>query len=390
MMYERRCWAQVDMDALRHNFKVVQKAAGGTPVMAVVKADAYGHGDAAVARLFAEEGAAAFAVSNITEAQCLRRAGVDKPILILGYTAQDYAATLARLTITQTVYSLAYAQRLSEAAVGAGITLQVHLKIDTGMGRLGFCVRDDFDAAIAEMETVSRLPGLQIDGLFTHFAVADSVSGDDPAYTERQHALLVRTVAALKQRGITPQTVHCCNSAATFVQPAFHHDMVRAGIILYGENPSSETTLPGLRPAMQLKAVISQVKDICAGDAESYGRTFTASTPMRVATVTVGYADGYARLLSNTGTMSVRGCPARILGRVCMDQTIVDVTNIPDAAEGDEVTVYGGAAADSVERVAELTGTINYEVVCAVSRRVPRVYVAQGREVACANYLTGE
>lgn len=205
-----------------------------------------------------------------------------------------------------------------------------------------------------------------------------------------QHALLMRTVAALKQRGITPQTVHCCNSAATFAQPAFHHDMVRAGIILYGENPSSETTLPGLRPAMQLKAVISQVKDICAGDAESYGRTFTASTPMRVATVTVGYADGYARLLSNTGTMSVRGCPARILGRVCMDQTIVDVTNIPDAAEGDEVTVYGGAAADSVERVAELTGTINYEVVCAVSRRVPRVYVAQGREVACANYLTGE
>ncbi|MEF9969304.1 MAG: alanine racemase [Ruthenibacterium sp.] len=387
MKFERRCWAEIDLDALRDNFLLVQKKADGTPVMAVVKANAYGHGDAAVAQVFDKAGAAAFAVSGFEEARHLRDVGIEKPILILGYTGTENAAALAQQNIVQTVYALDYAKALSAAAVAAQVTVQVHLKLDTGMGRIGFAVRDDFEGALAQIIETCALPGLHVCGVFTHFAVADSTAPADKIYTAQQFQYLANTIAKLKEKGIVLQTAHCCNSAATFDLPQYHLDMVRAGIILYGENPSDAVTLTGLRPALQLKAAVSLVKEIPAGDCISYGRTYQSEKPMRVATVSVGYADGYPRALSNRGTICLHGKPAKVVGRVCMDQMMVDVSDIPTAKAGDIATVFGGNIADSVDDIARMTGTISYEILCNLSRRVQRLYLENGQEISCINYL---
>ena len=346
MEFERRCWAEVDLGALRHNFKLVRERAGDAAVMAVVKADAYGHGDAVVAPLLEQEGADQFAVSGFGEAVCLRRAGVTKPILILGYTGVQNAAALAVGGISQTVFSLEYARALSEAALRAGVAVRVHLKVDTGMGRIGFTADDDMERAVAEMAEACALPGLVPVGVFTHFAAADSTAPEDIAYTRRQYDILCAAVEEMAARGCTFAVKHCCNSAGTFAWPEFHLDMVRPGIILYGEQPSADTVLPGLVPALRLRAAVSMVKELAAGDAVSYGCTFRAPKPMRAATLAVGYADGYPRALSSRGTVSLHGRPARVLGRVCMDQIVVDVTDIPDVKAGDAAIVFGGGAAE--------------------------------------------
>ncbi len=390
MLMEKHCWAEIDLDVLRANFRLVQAAAQGTPVMAVIKANAYGHGDVAVAQLLESEGAAAFAVSNFTEALRLRRAQVMAPILILGWTDPACAAALAVNTITQAVVSLEHAKALSYAALHAGVTLNVHFKVDTGMGRVGFAARDDMQCALDEMEQAYHLPNLAPTGIFTHFAVADSVDAQDMAYTQAQYACLMRAVDGLAARGCRFATVHCCNSAGTFQYPQYHHNMVRAGIILYGENPSGETPLQGLRGAMKLKARVALVKQLKQGDEVSYGRTFRAQGPMRVATLTAGYADGYPRLLSGQGVVSIHGQPAPVLGRVCMDQTVVDVSAIDNVNMGDEAVMLGGKGGDSFEDAARKIGTINYELLCAVARRVPRVYVQQGRQVSVVDYQEGE
>lgn len=390
MNFERRCWAEVDLGALRHNYHLVEEKADGAAVMAVVKADAYGHGDVAVATLLDEEGAARFAVSGFGEAVRLRRTGLTKPILILGYTGAQNAAALAVNDITQTVYSLDYARELSHAAQHAGVTVNVHLKVDTGMGRIGFDARDDMDEAVREMDEVCGMPGLAPVGIFTHFAVADSVDPKDLTYTRMQYGLLCEAIERLAALGHTFAAAHCCNSAGTFAWPDYHMDMVRPGIILYGYDPSAEVRLPGLAPAMRLKAVVSMVKDIRAGDSVSYGCIFTAEKPMRIATLAVGYADGYPRVLSNTGIVSLHGKPARVVGRVCMDQMMVDVTQIPEVRPGDAAVVFGDGVALSVDDIAAATGTVNYEVLCDIGRRVPRVYVENGEEVDLVNYLEGE
>lgn len=390
MLMEKHCWAEVDLDALRENFRLVQAAAQGTPVMAVVKANAYGHGDMAVAKLLEREGAAAFAVSDFAEALRLRRAQITAPILILGWTDPACAAALAVNTITQAAVSLEHARALSHAALHAGVTLNVHFKVDTGMGRVGFAARDDMQRALDEMEQAYHLPNLAPTGIFTHFSVADSVAGADTAYTQAQHACFVQAVDGLAARGCRFATVHCCNSAGTFQYPQYHHDMVRAGIILYGQNPSGETPLQGLRGAMQLKARVALVKQLNPGDDISYGRTFRAQSPMRVATLTAGYADGYPRLLSGQGVVSIHGRPAPVLGRVCMDQTVVDVSGIDNVRMGDEAVMLGGEGGDSFDDAARKVGTINYELLCAVARRVPRVYMQQGREVSAVDYQEGE
>lgn len=387
MEFERRCWAQIDLGALRHNFKLVQQAAPGTSVMAVVKADAYGHGDVAVAQLLSGEGVHSFAVSGLEEALRLRRAGITKPILILGYTSACAAQELAANRLLQTVYSLEYAHALSEEAVRQDVTVGVHIKLDTGMGRLGFAVRDDMETAVSEAAQACALSGLRVEGAFTHFSVADSAVPEDCDYTQRQHSYFTQALDLLAARGIKPEMVHCCNSAGTFVYPTFQHDAVRAGIILYGENPSDEVTLEGLRPALCVKAAVSMVKEIPAGDAESYGRAFISERPMRIATLAVGYADGYPRALSNRGVVSLHGKPARVVGRVCMDQIMVDVTDIPQVRMGDVAIVCGGEAADSIDNMAAMTQTIPYEILCDIGRRVPRVYAENGKEVHMVNYL---
>ena len=388
--FEKHVWAEIDLDALRHNFRAVKARAGDLPLCAVVKADSYGHGAVQCARVFAQEGAAWLAVSCLTEAVQLRQDGQTLPILILGHVQPEYAQTLIHEDITVACYSTEQAQNLSAAAVKAGGRVKIHLKADTGMGRIGFTADDDMERAVAEMAEACALPGLVPVGVFTHFAAADSTAPEDIAYTRRQYDILCAAVEEMAARGCTFAVKHCCNSAGTFAWPEFHLDMVRPGIILYGEQPSADTVLPGLVPALRLRAAVSMVKELAAGDAVSYGCTFRAPKPMRAATLAVGYADGYPRALSGRGTVSLHGRPARVLGRVCMDQIVVDVTDIPDVKAGDAAIVFGGGAADSVDDVARMTGTINYEVLCDVGRRVQRVYVENGAEVELVDYLKGE
>ena len=393
---EKHCWAEIDLTALRENYEYIRRTVGG-PVCAVVKADAYGHGDNVIARVLQEAGAAGFAVSSLGEGRHLRSGGITTPILILGYADPTYAAVLAANDLITTCYSTEYAQALSAAAVKAGVKVKVHLKIDTGMGRIGFAVRSGFAETIRELEALYALPGLDICGVFQHFAVADSVEPDDERYTDEQHALFAQVVERLRADGYPVGTVHCANSAAQMRHPEWHHSLTRAGIILYGLDPSPEVHFDGLRPTMTLKSVVEFVKDLLPGESVSYGRTYTANTPRKVATVCVGYADGYPRALSgsngnpNAGVMSIRGKPAPIIGRVCMDQTLVDVTDIPDVKMNDEVTVFGpenaAIGADTADSIAAKTGTINYEIICGISRRVPRVYLRDGAPVRIWNDL---
>ena len=246
---EHHCWAEIDLDALRHNFCWVRQQVGG-PVCAVLKADAYGHGDVAVARALHQAGAAGFAVSCLSEARHLRRHSVTLPILILGYTDPAFAGDLARRGITQAVFSAEYARALSEAAVAAGVSVSCHLKVDTGMGRIGFAVRSGFEEALAAMAACYALPGLSVTGVFQHFAAADSEDDGDIAYTEEQHALFARTLDALRAAGCHPGTVHCANSAAQLCHPEWRGSMTRAGIVLYGLDPSEDLHFPALRPVM--------------------------------------------------------------------------------------------------------------------------------------------
>ena len=384
--YDAHCWAEIDLDALAHNFRLIQKRAAPAAVCAVVKADAYGHGDRMAAQTLAEAGAAWFAVSSLAEARRLRRGGIDKPVLILGMTRPECAGTLAEEHITQAVYSPEYARALSRAAEAAGVTVEGHLKIDTGMGRIGFGACRDFEGAVSSLLECRRLKGLSITGAFQHFSAADSLSEEDRRYTEGQYALFRRVLERLEAAGPL-ETVHCSNSAALAAHPEWSRDMVRAGVVLYGQDPSAEVTLPGLRPVMALKTVISQVKELAPGDCVGYGRRYTADRPLRAATVCCGYADGYPRCLSNLGTASIHGRPAPVIGRVSMDQIVLDASAVPEAAAGDEAVLLGPAPADGFARAAEKAGTISYELLCAVARRVPRVYLRDGGAVEVLDYL---
>ena len=383
--FEKHVWAEIDLDALRANFRAVQKRAGDLPLCAVVKADSYGHGAVQCARVFAEEGAAWLAVSCLAEALQLRQAGQKLPILILGHVQPEFAAALIEHHITAACYSLPQAKVLSAAAVQAGGTVDIHLKADTGMGRIGFPLRTDFAQSIAEMLEVCALPGLHMTGLFQHFAVADDDSTENIAYTEEQYQLFLRTYRALKAAGHEPPLVHCDNSAGVMLHPDWPNGeitapcMARPGIILYGFDPSDEVRFDTFKPVMKLKTVVSMVKELQPGQSTSYGRRFTAKTPTKVATLCTGYADGYPRLLScGKGIVEVHGTPCPVLGRVCMDQLMVDVTAVPNVQEGDEAILWGGRVSDSAEDIARKTDTISYEVLCGVSRRVPRVYLEHG------------
>ena len=392
--FEKHVWAEIDLDALRHNFRAVKARAGSLPLCAVVKADSYGHGAVQCARIFAEEGAVCLAVSCLTEAMQLRQDGQTLPILILGHVQPEYAQTLIHEDITVACYSTEQAQNLSAAAVKAGGRVKIHLKADTGMGRIGFALRTDFDAAIREMLAVCALPGLEMTGMFQHFSVADDTAEENIVYTAEQHALFVRAFHALKAAGHEPQTVHCDNSAGVMLHPdwpeglARERCMARPGIILYGYDPSDEVRFGQFRPVMTLKTVVSMVKEMQPGQSASYGRRFTAEKPTLVATLCTGYADGYPRQLScGKGIVEIHGKACPVLGRVCMDQMMVDVTGIPDIREGDEAILWGGSVSDTAEAIARKTDTISYEVLCGVSRRVPRVYLEHGKIVDVEDWI---
>ena len=365
----RRTWAQIDLDAAAYNFEVVKQAAG-TAVCCVIKANAYGHGAVQLGRLYARLGADMLAVSNIEEALQLRRGGVMLPTLILGYTPPECASVLSMNGIVQCVYSEEYANALSSAAVAAGITVCVHIKLDTGMGRIGFLTAN-------AAKCVCTLPGLTAEGVFTHFAVADEGECGD-AFTRSQFDSFLCAAKELCEIAGRPLMRHCSNSAAIFDHSEYALDMVRAGIVLYGLSPSRRVrNMPKLKPVMTLNTVVSHIKNISAGDTVSYGRTYKASRTTRIATVPIGYADGFLRTVGGRYGMLVNGHLAPIAGRVCMDQTMLDVTGL-DVSVGDVVTVFGGNDAVSADAMAAAAGTINYEVVCAVGERVPRFFVRDG------------
>ena len=367
----RRTWAEIDLDALIHNFKIIKKTAT-TPVCAVVKANAYGHNVGIVAPVLQDAGADFFAVSNIEEAIELRDIGISKPILILGYTPVEFATELYKYDISQCVYSLEFAKALSCEAVKENINVKIHLKLDTGMSRIGFDCRDDNLNGINDAITAAKLDGFTLEGVFTHFAVADRNSTQEDGFTNAQYSRFSNAVELLKPNGLSPQICHCCNSAALCQDANKHFDMCRAGIILYGLTPSSDLKLPqDFIPVMNFKSVVSLVKEIRKGDTVSYGRTFKAENDIKIATISCGYADGYPRLLSNKGYVLINGYRANIVGRVCMDQFCVDVTDIPNVNLGDEVLLWGKDL--SVEQFADIIGTINYELVCGVSGRVKRI-----------------
>jgi alanine racemase len=388
----KRTWAEVSLDAIDHNFKVIcNQLNPETRVCCVIKADAYGHGAVTLAKEYEELGADWFAVSNLEEAMQLRSAGIELPILILGYTPPENAAQLSKLNISQAVLSTDYGVRLSFEAQKAGVTVKVHIKLDTGMSRIGFVYQDPArDArAIEDIRRVCRLSCIDAEGIFTHFAVADE-GNDGRDYTLKQFNNFTDAISQLKRHGISFKIRHCANSAAIFDYPEMQLDMVRPGIVLYGLMPSGKMkSKPNFIPAMELKSVVSLVKTIEPQTTVSYGRCFTAEEPTKIATVPIGYADGYPRHLFGQADMLVKGKRARIIGRVCMDQLMLNVTGIPELQEGDTVTVFGhdGESFLPVDELAELNQTINYELVCLVSKRVPRIFYKNGEQIGRLDYI---
>lgn len=368
-MPERAAWVEIDLKNIRHNVREIKtRVSGGAKLCAVVKANAYGHGAVEVAKAALAEGADYLAVAILAEALELRAAGITAPVLILGFTPVDQAETVVENDITQAVFTPAMARALSAAAVRRGRDAKVHLKLDTGMGRIGV----NADNAAAFAKAVAALPGIVVEGLFSHFSTADSV---DKSYCLEQIERFKRASALIEQAGIAVPLKHIANSAAILELPDTHFSMVRAGIILYGLWPSDEVRRGAdLRPAMRLKARIAYLKEVASGSSVSYGRLFRAARRSVIATLPLGYADGYTRLLTGKAQVWLRGRMAPVAGKICMDQCMIDVTDVPGASEGDEVILFGNDALPADE-LARWLGTINYEVVCAPRARLPRVYV---------------
>lgn len=361
------------MDNIAHNMNNIRAALpDGCKFLGVIKADAYGHGAVQVAKRLEASGCDHLAVACLDEALDLRSNGIHLPILVLGYTDPCYAGELAAHEITQAVGSFEMAQALSERA--AGQQLHVHMKLETGMGRTGFRVlsAEEMHAAADALQ----LPNLVFDGVFTHFAVSDEYG--DP-FTQLQFERFMDAVSNLEQgSGRRFAIRHCANSGAVINYKEYCLDMVRPGIATYGIYPAKETGGLDLRPAMELKTRVAQITTHQPGDSISYGRTFVADAPMRIAVLPIGYADGLRRNLSGKLEVLIHGQRVRQIGRICMDMCMVDVTDIPDVQSGDVATIFGrdGEAFISIDELAEKAGTISYELLCAVSPRVPRIYLA--------------
>lgn len=378
MKMHSRIQAEIDLDAMTYNLEHIKKnLAPGTQVIAVLKADGYGHGAVPLARRIQKDPEIwGIAVATVEEGEELRNAGITKPILILGYTYQEDYQKIAKLDFRPAVFKLSMAKELSKAALEAGKTLKIHIKIDTGMTRIGY---RDVKKDVPEILEISKLPGLEIEGIFTHFARADEAD-KTPALV--QYEKFQEFIRALEQEGLHIPMKHCSNSAGIIRMQEANLDAVRAGIILYGLYPSKEVErepVP-LKPLMSLRSHIAYIKTVEPGVEISYGGIFTTVRKTRVATIPVGYADGYPRGLSNKGSVLIRGKRAPILGRVCMDQFMVDVTEIPEAEELDQVTLLGKDGEDCItmEELGELSGRFNYEFACCISKRVPRVYLESG------------
>ncbi len=382
-----RTWVEIDLDALSHNMRSIRaRTEKNALITAVVKADAYGHGAEEVSRVLLENGADRLAVACISEAKQLRRNGFEVPILILGASEVGDADEIVENDVTAAVFSYDVAKAISTAAARQNKTAKIHIKVDTGMSRIGVVAGENEAAAIAEIKRVAALPNIEIEGIFSHFSTSDERISD---YTKRQLDIFVKFCDKLKQAGVDIPIRHIANSAAIMMYPEAHLDMVRAGIVLYGLYPSAEVDkerLP-LVPVMRMKSRISMVKQKGAGWGVSYGREYITEGQTKIATVPVGYADGYTRAIAKKGGVLLKNQAfAKIIGRICMDQCMIDVTNVNNINAGDEVTLFG---ADKVtaDDIAAWTDTINYEVVCLVSKRVPRIYIEGEKTVSARNYI---
>lgn len=382
-----RAWAEIDLDAIAHNVREIKRIVGKrVEMMGVVKADAYGHGVLEVVRTLLDNGVTQLAVSMLDEAIQIRQMGIKVPILILSYTDPARAEEIVLNDVTQTVFSHDLARALSAASVKLGRSAKIHVKVDTGMTRVGFMPGY---SAVKNIMEIGRLPGLIIEGLFTHFASADETERD---YTLLQFERYMSVCSELARVGIHIPVKHVCNSAGIIQYPDMYLDLVRPGVILYGLYPSQQVDKEKicLKPAMTLKANIILVKDVEQDTCISYGRTFRTSRQSRIATIPIGYADGYTRLLSNKGRVLINGEFAPIVGRVCMDQCMVDVTDLKQEVHvGDEVVLFGSqnGACIGVDEVAADIGTISYEMVCIIGKRIPRVYLKDGKICSVLNYL---
>ena len=386
----KRTWAEISLDNLNHNYHALrEKLPGGTRFLGVVKADAYGHGAVPVSRYLVELGAEYLAVSNIEEAIQLRRGGIRGPILILGYTPPELADSLVAYGLRQEVHSLEYARQLQARLSGSKRRLRVHIKLDTGMSRLGFFAYDH-PKTVDELRAVAEMNELQIEGVFMHFPVADSLEASDEAFCRTQYVRFTAMLDALKAVGVEPELRHCCNSGASILYPQYAMDMVRPGIATYGILPSEE--LRGridLRPVMQLRSTIFQIRDYAPDITISYGRTYRTEAPTRVAVVGIGYADGLPRSFSNRISFLLHGKRVPQIGRICMDMCMVDVSSVPEAKVDDIVTVFGedNGASIGVDAMAAELGTIPYELLCGINKRIPRIYLDGENETEVLQYI---
>lgn len=375
-----RVVAEIDLDAIAYNYRQIRKrVAPGSEIIPVVKADAYGHGAIEVSLVLQECSAAGFAVSNIDEAVQLRKAGINLPILILGHTPEKHIEDILKYDITQTVFTYEMAEAISKQAVSGDKIVKVHIKIDTGMGRIGFFPGREAAECI---RAIKKLPNIEIEALYTHFPSADE---KDKSFTLKQIETLVGFRKALEEENIRIDRIHAANSACIIDIDEGFLDLVRPGLLLYGlypENDGAKNKL-SLKPAMSLKSHIVFIKEMEAGMPVSYGRKFYTCRKSKIATIPVGYADGYSRSFSPGGRVIVGEGFAPITGTICMDQFMVDITGIPGVKTGDEVILMGrkGKLAITAEDLAEWRGTINYEVVCGIGKRVPRIYIRNGRPI---------
>lgn len=383
----RPTWVEINLDNLGHNMQTIKKnVKKDSLITAVVKANAYGHGSVRSAKTFLNNGADRLAVATLSEAIELRKSGINNvPILILGYTPGTQFSSLIEWDIIQTIYSLESAKLISQQALNMGKEAKIHIKVDTGMGRIGFLANGK---GIEEIVEMSKLPNLNIEGIYTHFSTSDI---KDKTYTEIQYFSFLKLIEDLEKENINIDIKHVSNSGAIIDLPDYSLDMVRAGIMMYGLYPSDEVNKEKifLKPAMTLKTTISHIKTVAKDTSISYCRDFITSKESKIATVPIGYADGIPRLLALKGEVFVKDNRAPIIGRICMDQIMIDVSDINDIIVGDEVVIfgYGEKGYPHIDDIAKEVNTINYEIACMIGRRVPRVYIENGEIIEIEDYL---
>ncbi len=383
---EKRTWAEIDLDAIAHNMREIRKITNpDAQIMAVVKADAYGHGFLEVTKALLENGADRLAVAVLQEAKQLRSRGVNVPILLLGASMDNDIEDIINFDVTPNVFSYEFAKAISYVAEKKEKVTKIHIKLDTGMSRIGYVVSDDNTEIVNEIEKISKLPYIEIEGIFSHFSTSDEYDG---SYTRLQFNRFMSVIGDLEKRGVNIPIKHICNSAGIMMYPEMHLDMVRPGVILYGMYPSDEVDKSRLDliPAMTLKSKITFVKEVEPGRGVSYGKEYITDKVTKIATVPIGYADGYLRKIAGKGKMLVHGVKAPIIGRICMDQCMIDVTEVHNIERGDEAIIFGRVGI-TIDDLASWLDTINYEVSCVIGKRIPRIYTKDGKAVKVLNYL---